>query len=183
MTIKLNIGGGYKKISGYVNVDNDANCNPDYLVNIETEKLPFEDSSVSRVIAHHILEHLGEGYFHFLKELYRVCEHGALIDIRVPHHNHETFHSDPTHRRPITVEGLRLFSKKVNHKEIESNGRSSTLGIMFDVDFEIVSYEFIYDSFYDEILKTTPPEYLMRLLREANNTTIEVHIILTVIKE
>ena len=181
--IKLNIGGGYKRIDGYLNVDNDTNCNPDILVNIETDRIPFEDSTVSRVIAHHILEHLGEGYFHLLKELYRVCEHGAIIDIRVPHHTHETFYSDPTHRRPITVEGLRLFSKKANRKDIAEGGRSSTLGIMFDVDFEIVSYDFVYDSFYDDLLKTMPYDQLVRLMREANNVAVEVHIVLTVVKE
>lgn len=181
--IKLNIGAGYKKIDGYLNIDDDINCNPDYKLNIETDKLPFGDSSVSRVIVHHVLEHLGDGYFHFLQELYRVCQHGAIIDIRVPHHNHETFYSDPTHKRPITVEGLRLFSKRYNRKNIETGGRASTLGLMYDVDFDIVSFEFIHDSFYDDIVKTLSNEQLLRLFREANNTTVEVHVVLTAIKE
>jgi ubiquinone/menaquinone biosynthesis C-methylase UbiE len=181
--MKINIGAGYKRYPDYINLDSDKNCKPDYIVNLELDKLPLKDNSVTHVIAHHILEHIGEGYFHLLKELYRVCEHGAIIDIRVPHHNHEVFHNDPTHRRPITVEGIRLFSKKVNQYEIETNGTSSTLGLMFDVDFEIVSFDYVYDPFYHKIMQTNTHEQNERLFREAVNTTLETHIVLTVVKE
>lgn len=181
--MKINIGAGYKRYPEYITVDADPNCNPDFLVNLETDVLPFEDNSVDKVLAHHILEHLGEGYFHLLKELYRVCKDGAIIDIRVPHHNHETFHNDPTHRRPITVEGIRLFSQKVNKLEIERNGTASTLGLMYGVNFEIVNYSYVHDPFYDEIIKTNTDKQNERLFREAVNTTLETHIVAAVIKE
>lgn len=181
--MKINIGAGYKRYPDYINIDSDINCNPDYVVNLESDNLPFDDNSITHVIAHHVLEHIGEGYFHLLKEIYRVSKHGAIIDIRVPHHNHEVFHNDPTHRRPITVEGMRLFSKKVNKYEIETGGTSSTLGLMFDVDFEIVSFDYVYDPFYHNIIKTNTPEQNERLFREAVNTTLETHIVLTVVKE
>lgn len=180
--MKINIGSGYKRLSDFINVDSDPNCKPDYLVNLEQDILPFADNSVEIIIAHHILEHIGSGYFHLLKELYRVCKHGAIIDIRVPHPNHEIFLNDPTHKRPITVDGLRLFSKQFNKLEIERGGSSSTLGIMHDVDFEIVNYEFIHDPYYDEAKKTLPYPQLERLFREALNTTLEIHVQLMVIK-
>lgn len=181
--MKINIGSGYKRYPDYINIDSDIKCNPDYVVNLELDKLPFENNTVTHIIAHHVLEHIGEGYFHLLKEIYRVSKHGAIVDIRVPHHNHEVFHNDPTHRRPITVEGMRLFSKKVNKYEIETGGTSSTLGLMFDVDFEIVSFDYVYDPFYHNIMKTNTPEQNERLFREAVNTTLETHIVLTVVKE
>lgn len=181
--MNINIGSGYKRFPGYVNVDSDKHCNPDFVCNLEVDRLPFEDNTVDRVIAHHILEHLGEGYFHLLQELYRVCKPNAIIDIRVPYHTHEIYHADPTHRRPITVEGVRLFSKKANQHSIDSGGTSSTLGIMFGVDFEIVSYDFIHDPFYEKIIQTNTPEQNERLFREAINTTLETHIVLTVIKD
>jgi SAM-dependent methyltransferase len=181
--MKINIGAGYKRYPDYINIDSDINSKPDYLVNLESEVLPFDDNTVTHIIAHHVLEHIGEGYFHLLKEIYRVCKHGAIIDIRVPHHNHEVFHNDPTHRRPITVEGMRLFSKKVNKYEIETGGTYSTLGLMFDVDFEIVSFDYVYDPFYHIIMRTNTTEQNERLFREAINTTLETHIVLTVVKE
>lgn len=180
---KLNLGSGYKRFTNFINIDGDSHCNPDYIINLEKDNLPFNDNSVDEIIAHHILEHIGEGYIPLLKEIYRVCIDGAIIDIKVPHHDHETFKNDPTHKRPITVEGFRLFSKAINKHEIENNGTSSTLGIMYDVDFEIISFDFVYDSFYDTIMKTNTLEQNQRLFREALNTTLETHIILRVNKE
>ena len=183
--MKLNIGAGYKRHANFLNIDSDPNNNPEYVINLDDKnlQLPFDDNSIDGIIAHHILEHIGEGYFRLLQELYRICKSGTLIDIRVPHPFHECFINDPTHRRPITVEGLRLFSKKVNKYEIETGGTSSTLGIMFNVDFEVVSYDFIHDGYYDEIKKKLAYPELERLFREANNVCLEIHIILAVVKD
>jgi len=180
--MKLNLGSGYKRYDGFVNVDADHHCNPDFLVNLEEGNLPFDDNSVEEVRAYHILEHIGAGFIPLLHELYRVCCHGALLDIRVPHHFHETFLTDPTHKRPITVEGMRLFSQTVNRREIAQNGTSSTLGIMYDVDFELVDFQFVQDMFYDDILKSMSQQDAYRLLRETNNSTVETRIKLMVIK-
>lgn len=180
--MKLNLGGGYKRYDSYINIDIDPSCKPDYVIDLEKDTLPFNDSTVSEVKAHHILEHLGEGFFHCLQELYRVCEHGAIIDIHVPHHFHEVFINDPTHKRPITVEGMRLFSKKYNELEIERGGSSSCLGIRFGVDFEIVEYDFVPDSFYMDRLPKMSREELVLLFREKVNVVIETHIKLAVIK-
>lgn len=182
---KLNIGSGYKKYPGYINVDGDKNCNPDILINLDDENLtlPFEDNSVSNIIAYHILEHIGTGYFRLLQEIYRVCAAGAIIDIQVPHYSHEIYQNDPTHKRPITVEGMRLFSKKFNQLEIERNGSSSTLGLMFDVDFEIIDYKYIYDPFYDNIIPSMTPLMVERLMREALNVAMETHMKIMVVKQ
>jgi len=84
--LKLNLGCGYNKLEGYVNVDNDENCKPDVLADLE-ERLPFEDNSVDEIILNHVLEHLGQStkvYFNVWKELYRVLKDGGLILITVP---------------------------------------------------------------------------------------------------
>ena len=90
---------------------------------------------------HHVLEHLGQAtdtYLGIIQELYRVCQHGAVIDIIVPHFRHDNFMFDPTHVRPITPEGLTMLSKKAN-LEWKANGSSvTTLGLYLDVDFEII---------------------------------------------
>jgi len=180
--IKIDLGCGYKKHPGYVRVDADINCSPDYLVNFETEPLPFEDSSVSEVRATHILEHIGPGFFHLLKEIYRVCEDRAQIYIEVPHFRHDIFYIDPTHVRPLTVESFRLFSKKYNIQTIQSGGATSTLGIMHNVDFEILKSEYVLDPFYDKVLPGLDEMTYTRLGREANNVCIEERILLQAIK-
>jgi predicted SAM-dependent methyltransferase len=109
--MKINIGGGLKRFEGFVNVDADPNTKPEYLHNLEKEKLPFEDSTVEEVKAHHILEHIHD-LGHVIKEIYRVCKNGAVVDIAFPHHFARNFFGDYTHCRALTVEMFKQFSKK-----------------------------------------------------------------------
>ena len=109
--MKLNIGSGYKRYDDFLNVDDDPLVSPDFIVNLEEAKLPFEDNSVEEIRAYHILEHI-KNFIPLMQEFYRICKHGAVVDIIAPHHNHEVFYGDPTHVRSITVNGMYLFSKK-----------------------------------------------------------------------
>lgn len=181
--MKLNIGGGDKRYEGFLNIDYDSHCNPDFLFNIEKDPWPFEDNSVDAIIAHHILEHLGEGYFHVMKEMYRVCKPNTLIDIVVPHHRHNHFHDDPTHRRPITVGGMWLFSKKYNDSCKKDNCAASRLGYYFDVDFEVVDTLEVPDPDYIKIFEGKLKTEVERYMHEHCNTIMEVHIKLAVIKD
>ena len=193
--MKINIGSGYKRIEGFVNVDDDSLVEPDYLVNIEAAILPFEDNSVSEVRAHHILEHIGDGFIPLMQELYRVCKHGAILDIVVPHHQHDNFYSDPTHKRPITVGGMYMFCQKTNKEHIAEYGSSSGMGLKYNVDFEMIWYDFEYDQFYVEMINKTKErmesemitreEDMMfrRLMREANNVALNTMMKMKVIKE
>lgn len=175
--MKINLGAGYKPSPGYVRIDDDPNTNPDVLLNLDHEllELPFDNDSVEEVRAWHVIEHIGSGYFRLLQEIYRVCQHGAIIDIQVPNWSHENFQSDPTHKRPVTVEGLRLFSQKFNRLEIERQGSSSCLGLRYNVDFEIVSFDYIPDPFYRN-------NNLEKLSRECINVIQEIQVKLVVIK-
>jgi ubiquinone/menaquinone biosynthesis C-methylase UbiE len=181
--LKINIGSGYEKIEGFVTIDYDANTNPDYCVNIEKDKLPFDDNTVEFVLAHHVLEHLGEGYFHALQEIYRVCKHGAIIDIQVPHPRHDGFIADPTHRRPITPLGLQLFSKKYNELCKKRNLSASTLGTFFNVDFDILEWHYVPEKKYKEAFNGKSTEFIEEYINERNNIIREYHIKLVVNKD
>ena len=181
--MKINLGAGGTKLDCFVTLDYDPLENPDYIVDLEKDTLPFEDSTVEVVIAHHILEHLGPGYFHCLKEIYRVCKHGATIDIRVPHHRHDYFYDDPTHRRPITVGGLLLFSKKHNKLCREQGAASSRLGDYFKVDFEILDYNYMPSQQYRDQFVGEPRDVVEKYLREHNNIIEELWVNLVVIKD
>lgn len=181
--MKLNIGAGDTQFNGFVNCDYDANCNPDYVFNLETEDWPFEDNTVEEVIAHHVLEHLGEGYFHVITELYRVCKHGAIINIRVPHHRHDHFVNDPTHKRAITPEGLWLFSKKYNDTCKERNETISNLAYYYNVNFEMLDSVNVPDKRYIPLFQGKPVEEVETYMREHNNVIQEIHMRLIVIKD
>lgn len=152
--MKINIGGGLKRFDGYVNLDSDILCKPEFLVDISKDKLPFEDNSVSDVMAHHILEHIGDGFFHLIKELYRVCEDGAIIDVEVPHHRHDEMFGDPTHCRFFTVDTFRLFGKKYNQWHIDHFGSSTGFGMKCDVDLEVIEYEHEFDPRFKNMLES-----------------------------
>ena len=181
--MKINIGAGFTKIEDFVNIDHDPNTHPDICMDIEKDLIPLDDNSVETVIAHHVLEHLGEGYFHTLKEVYRVCKHGAIIDIRVPHPRHDSFLADPTHRRPITPLGLQLFSKKFNEHCKQTNAASSQLGIYFDVDFDLMEWHYVPEEKYKMFFADKTKEYIEDYINERNNIISEYHIKLIVIKE
>ena len=181
--MKINIGAGDVKREDYISIDYDQNSNPDYALDLEKDRLPFADNTVDSVMAHHILEHLGEGYFHCLQELYRVCKHGAIIDIRVPHPKHDSFIADPTHRRPITVMGLQLFSKKLNKLFREQKYASSRLADYFNVNFEVLNFRYIPDENCIHSLSDLTEEQIQQYADQHNNIISEIHVQLIVIKD
>ena len=193
--MKLNIGSGFKRFDGFLNIDDDHGVNPDYVVDLEHAKFPIDDNIVDEIKAHHILEHIGEGFIPLMKELYRICKHGAILDIIVPHYTHTMFHDDPTHKRAITIGGMSLFSKKYCKDHVERWGSSNGIALKYDIDFEIITSKFTYDPFYEGMLddffkrkeknKVSAEEDFMiqRLLREGNNVAATLDLKMIAVKE
>jgi predicted SAM-dependent methyltransferase len=180
--MKINIGSGDVKIDGFLNCDYDPNTYPDFLFDLEKDKFPFKDNTIEGVVAHHVFEHLGEGYFHCLQELYRVCKHGSLIDVRVPHYRHNDFFSDPTHRRPITVDGLRLFSKKYNKLSKLQGVYASRLGEFYNIDFEVIDWHPIPSEKYKNFFEGKTSEEIDLYLDHHVNLIEQLWISLIVVK-
>ena len=183
--IKLNLGCGEDHKPGYVNVDKFGN--PNIQLDLETFPWPWENNTVQEIMMIHILEHLGktsEIYLRIIQELYRICVKDARIDIRVPHPRHDIFMHDPTHVRPITPEGLGLFSKRRNQQWIDTNSSNSLLGIYLNVDFEIENASFKLDDPWEIKLrnKEVTAIEIQRALSLYNNVAIESQIQLRVIK-
>lgn len=181
--MKLNLGSGEVRIDGFLNCDYDSLTKPDYVFDMERDRFPFEDNSVDVIVASHVLEHLGEGYFHCLQEMYRVCRHGAVIHVNVPYHRNDQFFDDPTHRRAVTVEGLRLFSRKYNQACREQGAYASKLAERYNVDFEIVQFDYKPMNEYREAFEGQPKNEVERYINEHWNILVEVIIKLVVIKE
>lgn len=134
--MKINIGAGNTKFDGFKNCDYSDIFNPDFQFDMEKDVWPFKDNSIDEVIANHVLEHMGEGFFHCIKELYRVCKNNAIIRIQVPHYLSENMYHDPTHRRPITPRTFVLMDKEYNKND---QGASSKLGLHLNVDFIVIN--------------------------------------------
>lgn len=181
--IKIDIGSGDHDRDDYVTIDIDPNSNADHILDLERDALPFADSSVDTVMAHHVLEHLGDGFFHCLQELYRVCAHGALLDIVVPHPRHDAFLADPTHRRPITVMTMQLFSQKFNRLSRQQGWPSSRLGEFYGVDFELLDFHYRPDESAKIQLGGLSQQQLQDYADQHCNIISEIHMRLTVIKD
>lgn len=182
--MKLNLGSGIKRFQGFTNIDSDSNCNPDYVMRLGEGKFPFGENTVDEVIAHHVFEHIGDGFFNFIVDLYRVCQHEAIIDIQVPHPKHDYFLGDLTHVRPITVENMRPLSKKWCQTQSYITSSWSGLAHQLDVDFEIISYNYVLDDTFKQVIANIDdPAQVDWMARAMNNAITEIHIKLMVIKQ
>jgi SAM-dependent methyltransferase len=180
--MKINLGSGYKRYPGFLNVDHDPLTQPDFLADLEDLHLPIEDNSVDYILAHHVLEHIGAGFFSLMKELYRIAKHDTILEIKVPHHRSEVFFSDPTHVRPITIDGMKLFSKAYNEEHIKLYNSSSGFGIKCDVDFDIVEFRFNPYPKWQERFESLTNEQIEEIVMDYNNVFYETIIIMKVIK-
>lgn len=106
---KLNLGCGTEYLQGWVNVDS-GNTLCDVKHDLEIFPWPFAESSVTEIRMHHVLEHISkENFIPFLREMYRVCCNGAVINIDSPHAGSDNFWTDPTHKLPLTTRTFDYF--------------------------------------------------------------------------
>ncbi len=185
--MRLNLGCGSRKLEGFVNVDKYPGCAPDLVHDLEQLPWPFPDDSAEEVVLRHVLEHLGREtsvYLGLMGELWRVCAPGATLRITVPHPRHDDYLGDPTHVRPITVQGLELFSQAKN-REWAAAGRPNTpLGIQLGIDFAIASATMVPDEPWRGRLerKEITPRDLAAAVRQLNNVVKETEIVLRAVK-
>lgn len=139
--MKLNLGSGYRRQDGYVNVDCESACEPDVQTDLEHAAWPWSDGSIDEVRMCHSLEHMGELVVtrrHVITELYRVLKPGGEVDLAIPWHKHPTFWNDPTHVWPITMEQLILFDRRMNQVFREQFSAHTPLAEYWGVDLRIV---------------------------------------------
>lgn len=185
--MRLNLGCGSRKMEGWVNVDASPTCSPDLIVDLERLPWPFETDSVTEILLSHVLEHLGQApavFLGILRELYRVCRSGARVTITVPHPRHDSFLVDPTHVRPILPDTLSMLSRRRN-ADWKARGVANTpLGVMLDVDFELVETEWRLDAAWEAQVRSgrTTREEALEASRLYANVVQEIHMVIRAIK-
>ena len=113
--MKLNIGCGNKKIEGYLGVDKFKCDAADYICDIENEKLPFEDNTITAIILDNVIEHFYD-IPKVINELVRVSRAGTIIKIITPHFSSLSSWIDPTHIHHLSYFSFDHFEKdSVSH--------------------------------------------------------------------
>ncbi len=96
--MKLNLGSGYRRKSGYINIDNRPETEPGLLCDIE-KGLPYEDGSISEIRAVDILEHFHQDKVIFvIEEIWRVLKNNGLFYSLTPSTEGAGAFSDFNHR-------------------------------------------------------------------------------------
>ena len=87
--MKINLGCGFEKKEGYINIDIRKKVNPDMVIDLEKDKLKrFKDNSITEIYSRNCLEHIKpEYYIALIKDMYRVCKDGAIWNLELPYDN------------------------------------------------------------------------------------------------
>lgn len=185
--MKLNLGCGSHRLSGFVNVDKFAAARPDQVVDLERLPWPFATDSADEVVLRHVLEHLGrdtDTFLGILRELWRVCAPDAMVRITVPHPRHQDFLQDPTHVRPILAEMFLHTSLAVNRQLAQHGLPCTPLASYLGIDFAIVSVDQRLDPHWLAWLQADPARQreIDAIARSNNNVVQEIEVVLRAVK-
>jgi len=83
--MKLNLGSGLSKFKGYVNIDSDRNCKPDFVLDFVKKDFPYTDGSVEEILFFHCIEHIQKRFHRkILLECSRVLKVDGMLLISYP---------------------------------------------------------------------------------------------------
>lgn len=83
--LKLNLGCGFDKRDGYLNIDIRTDVGADVVMNLDNIPYPFADNSAEEVIAKDILEHFSfRDIERMIRELHRILKSGGKLVIQTP---------------------------------------------------------------------------------------------------
>jgi SAM-dependent methyltransferase len=99
--IALNLGCGFAKKPGMINVDKYDICKPDVVWDLDNVPWPWDDNSVNEIHAFHIFEHLVDWWGAF-QECGRILKLGGLLTLEVPHDSSSTSLSYRDHRHEFS---------------------------------------------------------------------------------
>lgn len=109
---KLNLGSGFRKLEGHVNIDNREVCNPDIVWDL-TQRLPFDDNTVDEVRAYDILEHMPQGkVINLIEEIYRVLKVDGVFESFTPSTDGRGAFQDFTHTSFLNINSHLYWTNK-----------------------------------------------------------------------
>lgn len=121
--MKINLGGGMKKMEGWVNVDIRPFPQVDYVLDIGKDKLPFEDNSVYEIFADNVYEHLTPDQLFFsIEECFRVLKPKGFLTVAVPKAGTKAFYIHPDHKIQFIEDTFGFFQVPDNPRHKDPHG-------------------------------------------------------------
>ncbi len=122
--MKIDLGCGLQKKAGFTGVDKIDLPGVDIVCDVDTQKLPLKDSSVSEVYSMHFMEHVSD-LVAVMEELWRVCQKDAKITIAVPYFTSVGAFRDPTHKHFFAYETFDHFTNSAKVPAFYSEAKFS----------------------------------------------------------
>lgn len=107
--MKINLGCGNRKLSGYLGVDKFRTDAVDRVADLNGT-LPFEKDEVEEVIMDNVIEHISDVSM-LMSEIYRICKNGAKVRIITPHFSSLASWRDPAHFHHLSYFSMDHFEK------------------------------------------------------------------------
>ena len=153
----LNIGAGQSYIPDAVNIDISERA--DISLDLGTDRLPFEDSSVDTIVSLATLEHIPD-YLFALGEMHRVLKHDAALLLLLPYATSTEHHLvNPYHLHNFTERWADLFDPALlKGSAVEDN----------PIAFRQVYAEFLYVNYFGmapKTVRTWARRHLMNTVR------------------
>ena len=165
--LKIDLGCGQQKEPGFTGVDRFKLPGVDVIADLDGV-LPFDDDTVDLVFASHSLEHVHD-LIATMREVYRVCKHGAQICILAPYNEQKLNLANPYHICVFNEHTPRFWSdypesfidpEEYVHPQAPQWGLSRSDNSNPGLDLRLVRMEFLYFPEYRSL-----PEAQQRKLR------------------
>ncbi len=160
--VQLDLGCGTAKCPGFVGADRFPLTGVDVIVDLDSP-LPFRSDSVDIVVMSHSLEHV-QGLLATLKEVYRICRHGAQVCVVAPYCHQALNVANPFHKHSFNEHTPRFWTdsphtlvepSEFSHPHAQGGwGLSRSDHDNPGIDFRCISMEFFYFPEY----RNLPPD-------------------------
>ena len=149
--IRLDLGSGPRTPEGFWGIDRFPLPNVDVVASMD-DPLPFKMDSVDLLLASHSLEH-AEDLMKTMKEIFRVCKHGAQVCIVAPYFSQGINFANPYHKHAFNEHTPRFWTQSADaylDREEYDHPHADTWGLSYSdyshqgIDFWCVRMEFLY---------------------------------------
>jgi hypothetical protein len=156
---RLDLGCGIAKCSGFIGADRRPLQGVDVVLDFD-RSLPFASDSVDLVVMSHSLEH-SRDLIATMREVYRVCRHGAQVCIVAPYFQQALNLANPHHRQAFNEHTPRFWTSsawtRIDPAEFAHPRAGGTWGLSRSdhgdprIDFRCLKMEFFYFPDYRDL--------------------------------